>query len=160
MGKCINCGRETAVSYVYYSGDYHSTGPTSCDAAWKYNAVKYTNICMHSEFLCPKCTNGGSGELYILAGLCFLPGAYGIVAPLFAPDKEPAPFWIIVGSFAAAVLFVVLGMLGKRMTDRDIREDKGIKSDAGSSRLVNIVKYKNPAKTYFTTEQYRNMSKY
>ena len=160
MGVCISCGRETANSYDYYSGDYHSQGDTYRMGSMQHTTHKYINVNRHKDFLCSKCTNPhGEIGIFIFAGIFYLVTIFLILSPFILPDKGTPPIWFTIVCFAFSSLILILGLWIKRTNDRDEKDDKAVKEEYGSNLLIDIAKKANPQKCYFTTSQYREMYK-
>ena len=159
MGQCIKCGRETANNYVYYSADYHSQDNSYQMGSMICTNVKYTNINKHTEFLCSKCARRYRGDIecYVAAGIIYLFATFFIICPFILPDKGTPPIWLIISFFGFASLFLIIGFIFKHIYDKNEKEDKRVKEDEGSNFLINIVKWKNQEKTYFTPSQYNNL---
>jgi len=151
MGTCINCEKETANSYTYYSGVV-----TNYSSGYHSTSISYGNLKQHADYLCTKCVSGNVGTVFgaICTGVSLLIAStilfvLGII------------FWgfnfallglyvVFAGSFIIAPIVVVRQI-------NLVKGDSRVSDDTGAKAICEYMRKKSDSIAYLTPADYQFM---
>jgi hypothetical protein len=153
MGKCIKCGKETANSYAYHTGEVSDFSSYKTGSA-TVTEVKYTNIQAHVDFLCTRCLKLKDVITWLLCALPFIAfmilSLAGVVG--FVPsDKVKGLIFFSIGAFILTLLFIHSLVLYKN--------DKRLSDYTGAAEIVKLKSKEKTRTHYFTPEEYEKLNK-
>ena len=152
MGKCIKCGKETANSYTYYSGE--EAGRFSSQSGNTVTTqINYKNLQTHSDYLCSRCGVFSSAVGFTVGAFCCLAFAVFLVT---IAVRGNASTWIGVAMFG---LFGGGMLPASVISFRDAKADRRLTGDDGAKKIINI-SYKqkrHPGKRLFNPTEIQKL---